>query len=185
MKENREIALKQRAKTIWFTGLPSSGKTTIGEIVNFKLGVHGFVTYMIDGDVLRTGLCKGLKFSEADRAENLRRAAEVCKMFNDAGLIVVAAFVSPLEKDREIVRQILGKDLIEIYVKASVETCISRDPKGNYAKALKGEILDFTGVGSPYEVPKEPDFVADTETGTAQDIASGIVKFLRTSLSVA
>ena len=150
-------------KTIWFTGLPCSGKTTIASELYRKLKEQGMRhIYHLDGDVVRNGLCGGLGFSILDRRENLRRIAEVCKMMNEAGVLVLASFVSPTENMRALVRSIIP-DLQLVHVHCSVEECERRDVKGMYARARKGEIQDFTGVGSEYQAPHDADIIVDTE----------------------
>jgi adenylylsulfate kinase len=148
---------------IWFTGLSGSGKSTLANLLEVELHKKGIKTFLLDGDNMRLGLNKDLGFSENDRGENIRRIGEVGNLMVDAGLVTLAAFVSPFEKDRELVRNILGKEkYIEIYVSTPLEECINRDVKGLYKKALKGEITDFTGVSSPYESPTKADLTIDT-----------------------
>ena len=148
---------------IWFTGLSGSGKSTLANLLEVELHKKGIKTFLLDGDNMRLGLNKDLGFSENDRGENIRRIGEVGNLMVDAGLVTLAAFVSPFEKDREMVRNILGKEkYIEIYVSTPLEECINRDVKGLYKKALKGEITDFTGVSSPYEAPTKADLTIDT-----------------------
>jgi adenylyl-sulfate kinase len=155
---------RQRGIVVWFTGLSGSGKTTIAVEVEKRLFDQDKLVYRLDGDSLRQGVNAGLGFSQADRKENIRRAAEVARLFQDAGLIVLASFISPLREMREHARDILPKGaFMEVYVKASVETCIERDPKGFYQKALSGEIKDYTGITQGYEEPAAPELVLDTE----------------------
>lgn len=163
-KLDRERNLEQRAVTIWLTGLSASGKSTIANCIEQALLAKGFKTYLLDGDNVRTGLNNNLGFSPEDRKENIRRIAEVCKLFNDAGIIVIASFISPFFEDREMAKQIVGADHFrEVFVKASLAECEKRDPKGLYAKARKGEIKFFTGIDSPYEEPVAPYATVDTE----------------------
>lgn len=164
-RKDREYAIEQKGKTIWLTGLSGSGKSTIANEVECILNNNGYATYLLDGDDLRLGLCKGLSFTPEDRKENLRRAAEVCKMFNDAGVVVFACFISPFREDRQMVRDIVGESFVELYVNVSLETCERRDPKGLYKKARAGEIPNFTGIGAPYEEPLNPELVVDNEDG--------------------
>lgn len=135
------------------SGLSGSGKSTIANNLEIELNKLGYHTYILDGDNTRMGLNKGLGFSEENRNENLRRISEVCKLMNEAGLIVICSFISPFEKNRELAKSIIGEDFIEIYINASLETCEMRDPKGLYKKARTGEIKDFTGISSPFEIP--------------------------------
>ncbi|ABX08114.1 Adenylylsulfate kinase [Prochlorococcus marinus str. MIT 9211] len=150
---------------LWFTGLSGSGKSTLANAVNAALFKKGFSTYVLDGDNVRHGLCKDLGFSDVDREENIRRISEVAKLFLDAGIIVLTAFVSPFRSDRNAARQLVDKgDFIEVFCSADLKTCEERDTKGLYAKARKGEIKDFTGISSPYEEPDSPEL--NIETGS-------------------
>ena len=160
----REARNGHKGATLWFTGLSGSGKSTLGNAVSSALFARGAQTYVLDGDNVRHGLNRGLTFSPEDRTENVRRIAEVAKLMNDAGLITIAAFVSPYRADRDAARAIASGDFVEVYVKASVEVCASRDPKGLYKKALAGEITGFTGVSkdAPYEAPLNPEVTVDT-----------------------
>jgi adenylylsulfate kinase len=154
-KSNREKIKNQKSCTIWMSGLSGSGKSTIANNLEIMLNRGGYHTYILDGDNTRLGLNKGLGFSEEDRVENLRRVSEVCKLMNDAGLILICSFISPFQKTRELAKSIIGDNFIEVYIDASLETCEKRDPKGLYKKARNGEIKDFTGVSSPFEEPKD------------------------------
>lgn len=167
---DREKLLKQKSIVVWLTGLSGSGKSTLGKALEKKLLEDGHATYLLDGDSLRTGLNKDLGFSIDDRNENIRRAGEVCKLFADAGLIVITAFISPLLSQRNSIREKFenGK-FLEVYVKASLETCEKRDVKGLYKKARAGEIKDFTGVDSPYEEPVSPEIIIYTEKLSGKD----------------
>ncbi|MBU2537284.1 MAG: adenylyl-sulfate kinase [Proteobacteria bacterium] len=167
-----------RSVALWFTGLSGAGKSTLANAVEEQL--HGFDcrTFVLDGDNVRHGLCGDLGFTVADRAENIRRIAEVSKLFVDAGMIVMAAFISPFRKDREIARKILGLDFIEIYCKCSLSMCEKRDVKGMYAKARHGEIHNFTGISSPYEVPEQPDLVINTGEMSIASCAAEIISLL-------
>lgn len=170
-RNDRFSVLGQKGVAVWMTGLSASGKSTIAvETEKILIGM-GKAVYRIDGDNLRHGLNSDLGFSEKDRFENIRRAAEVCALFVDAGLIVLASFISPLASMRSLARVKTGDSFIEVYVKADVETCYKRDPKGLYKKARAGEIPDFTGVTAPYEVPPSPDLVLDTERYSIEDCA--------------
>lgn len=162
-RNHREKLMNQKSILIWFTGLSGSGKSTVANAFESKLHTLNFKTYTLDGDNIRGGLNKNLTFSDEDRSENIRRIAEVSKLFLDAGTIVIACFVSPFEKDRELVKQIVGSDdYVEVFVDTPIEECEKRDVKGLYKKARLGEIKDFTGISSPYEVPKNPDISIDT-----------------------
>jgi len=154
----------QKPKTLWFTGLSGSGKTSLANEIEKRLWEMGKHTMLLDGDNVRMGLNKNLGFKEQDRIENIRRVSEVAKLLNDAGLIVLAAFISPYNRDRENAKEIIGReDFIEIYVSTSLQECERRDVKGLYRKARSGEIPNFTGIGSPYETPEKPDIIIDTE----------------------
>jgi adenylylsulfate kinase len=180
-RNDRFSVLGQKGVAVWMTGLSASGKSTIAvETEKILIGM-GKAVYRLDGDNLRHGLNSDLGFSEKDRFENIRRAAEVCALFVDAGLIVLASFISPLASMRSLARVKTGDSFIEVYVKADVETCYKRDPKGLYKKARAGEIPDFTGVTAPYEVPPSPDLVLDTERYSIEEcvriLADKILQF--------
>ena len=166
---------KHRSLVLWFTGLSGSGKSTISDELEqllFKAGIH---TYLLDGDNIRLGLNKGLGFSETDRNENLRRIAEVARLFVDAGIVVLSAFVSPLIKDRDMIRGIIGEgNFIEIYINTSLEECERRDVKGFYKKARRGEIKNFTGISAPYEPPLNPAIEIDTKIQSVEESALAI-----------
>jgi adenylylsulfate kinase len=167
-KENR---LNQRAKVIWLYGLSGSGKSTLAIALERRLHADGFTTHLLDGDNIRTGLNQGLGFSDIDRQENIRRVAEVAKLFVQAGVVALCSFITPARALRTLAREIIGADnFIEIYVKASYETCAKRDPKGLYAKANAGGVSQFTGRDSRFEPPQQNDGAAiiDTETVTAE-----------------
>ena len=155
--------MKQRSKVLWFTGLSGSGKSTIANEVERELYQIGYLTMLLDGDNVRAGINSNLGFSEDDRKENIRRIAEVAKLFVHDGIITLCSFVSPTTELRQLARSIIGKDdFIEIYVNAPVEVCEQRDVKGLYAKARRGEIKDFTGVNAPFEEPVNADIVLQT-----------------------
>jgi adenylylsulfate kinase len=163
-KALREDLLNQKGKLIWFTGLSGSGKSTIANLLEQKLFELGFKTYLLDGDNVRLGLNSDLGFSDEDRKENIRRVREISALMLDAGLIVITAFVSPFRGDRDKIRKMLKKgDFIEVYVNCSLEECESRDVKGLYKKARSGEISDFTGINSVYEVPLTPEIELKTD----------------------
>ena len=162
-REARSNQRGHRSAILWFTGLSGSGKSTLANAVNIVLHKNGYSTYVLDGDNIRHGLCKDLGFSDVDREENIRRIGEVSKLFLDAGIIVLTAFVSPFRVDRENARSLVGEnDFIEIYCSANLSVCETRDTKGLYAKARNGEIKDFTGISSPYEDPQSPELKIDT-----------------------
>jgi adenylylsulfate kinase len=164
-RTGREKLLKQRGATIWFTGLPSSGKSTIAFTLEHALVERGHLTYVLDGDNIRHGLNKNLGFSPEDRNENIRRIGEVAKLFADAGVLACTSFISPYRADRDQARQIhdaAGLPFVEVYVKTPVELCEQRDPKGLYKKARAGQLKEFTGISAPYEEPLKPELVIDT-----------------------
>jgi adenylylsulfate kinase len=179
-REDRETLLKQKGVLIWFTGLSASGKSTVANEVTYQLHQMGKLTYVLDGDNIRHGLNKNLGFSPGDREENIRRISEVGNLFADAGCITTTAFISPYRKDRDFARQLLGDGrFIEIFVKASVETCEKRDPKGLYQKAKNGEIKEFTGVSAPYEEPLRPEIVLDADTMTIEEEVEMVLDYLK------
>jgi adenylylsulfate kinase len=164
---------------VWFTGLSASGKSTIAHHVEKELFNQSIRTYVLDGDNVRHGINSDLGFSREDRKENLRRIAEFSKLFVDAGLLVLAAFISPYETDREYIRNRLkDNDFLEIYVKCSLEECEHRDPKGQYKKARAGIIKDYTGISTPYEEPKNPDLVIDTQKLTLQESVLMVIDYM-------
>lgn len=179
-REDREKHKGHRSFVLWFTGLPSSGKSTIAHHVEkalFEMGCH---TYVFDGDNVRHGLCSDLGFSESERKENIRRIAEVIKLFIDAGIICLTAFVSPLRKDREMAKTIIGSgDFIEIYVKCPVEVCESRDKKGLYKKARMGLIQNYTGINGLYEEPTEPDLILETDKYNIETCVNKVIELIK------
>jgi adenylylsulfate kinase len=178
-RDDRRRLLGQRGVTLWLTGLSASGKSTIACIVERKLIDRRKLAYRLDGDNVRHGLNNNLGFSAADRAENIRRIGEVANLFTDAGVIVLASFISPYRRDRDAVRALMpAGDFVEVYVKASVEAAERRDPKGLYKKARAGEIKNFTGLDDPYEVPENPEIVVDTEALTPDQAADEIAAYL-------
>jgi bifunctional enzyme CysN/CysC len=162
-QEERVRMTGRKGLVVWMTGLSGSGKTTIAQEVERRLLEAGQPTYILDGDKIRRGLCADLGFSDADRTENIRRVGECANLFRDAGIITLVTLISPFAASRDQARRIVGKSFVEVYVKASVETCKARDPKNLYKKALDGNIPNFTGLTSPYEIPENPDLVLDTE----------------------
>lgn len=161
-REDRERRHGHKAAVLWFTGLSGSGKSTLSSAVEKALFDMGCSTYVLDGDNIRHGLNRNLGFSPEDREENIRRIAEVCRLFVDAGVIVLTAFISPYRADRDAARAVAGDAFIEIYVEADVATCEARDVKGLYKRARAGEIANFTGISAPYEEPLHPDVRVDT-----------------------
>ncbi len=179
-KKDRESQLKQKSFVLWFTGLSASGKSTIANAVEKKLHNLNFKTYLLDGDNVRHGLNKDLGFDEKSRIENIRRVGETAKLFNDAGLIVLTAFISPFISDRLLVRNLFEKNqFLEVYVDASLETCEQRDPKGLYRKARKGEIDDFTGISSRYEKPTKPEIHVINNNVSLDKISDEIITYLK------
>jgi adenylylsulfate kinase len=163
-RHERQILLGQMPYTVWLTGLSASGKSTLAFALERALIEAGRACYVLDGDNVRHGLSRDLGFSDTDRTENIRRIAEVAKLMNDAGLIVITAFISPLRSDRDMAKTIIGDDQYrEIYVSTSIEVCESRDPKGLYEKARAGLVKEFTGISAPYETPTNPSLILDTE----------------------
>lgn len=166
-RARREMQNGHSGAIIWFTGLSGSGKSTLAYAVEESLHLQGCQTIVLDGDNVRHGLCSDLGFSDKDRQENIRRIGEVAKLFMEAGVIVLAAFISPYRADRERVRAMVGlNDFLEVYCNASLEICEKRDLKGLYKKARAGEIAEFTGISSTYEIPKAPDIILNTEVTT-------------------
>jgi adenylyl-sulfate kinase len=162
-KNNRSISLSHNPCTIWLTGLSASGKSTLAFALEQRLVELGHACYVLDGDKIRHGLNRDLDFTKEGRAENIRRVAEVARLMNDAGLIVIAAFISPLMSDRAIARSIIGDDsFIEVYLSTSLSVCESRDPKGLYLKARSGDVKEFAGISAQYELPVSPDMTFDT-----------------------
>ncbi|MFW6238594.1 MAG: adenylyl-sulfate kinase [Bacillota bacterium] len=183
--EDRCVAMDQVGQVLWFTGLSASGKSTIAVEVEKALMEKGLVTYRLDGDNVRQGLNKDLGFSPEDRNENIRRISEVAALFKDAGVITLAAFISPYQEVRDFARECAGENFFkEIYVKADVETCAERDPKGLYEQAMKGEIENFTGVSAPYEEPEAPDLVLDTRKLSVAECRDRVLNIVETETSL-
>lgn len=178
-KEARAELKQQRPRVLWFTGLSGAGKSTLANLVEKKLHSMGRHTYLLDGDNVRHGLNRDLGFTDADRVENIRRIAETAKLFVDAGLIVLTAFISPFRSERRIAREMLEEgEFIEIFVDTPIEVCEQRDPKGLYQKARSGELKNFTGVDSDYEPPENPEIVVNGAEASAEELAEEIVKYL-------
>ncbi|MBM3162693.1 MAG: adenylyl-sulfate kinase [Chlorobi bacterium] len=178
-RADREKLNHHKGRVIWLTGLSGSGKSTLANALDIELHRTGMRTYILDGDNIRQGLNRDLGFSEADRVENIRRVAEVARLMMDAGLIVITAFISPFIKDRQMARELVGeRDFLEVYVSAPLDVCEERDPKGLYQKARRGEIPLMTGIGSPYEPPVQPDFIADTGNVPLNSIVEALMAVL-------
>ena len=183
-KSQREILHGHKAYLLWFTGLSGSGKSTLANLVEIELYKKGLSTYILDGDNVRQGINKDLSFAPKHRSENIRRIAEISNLMLDAGVITLAAFVSPYKKDREVVKQIVGPDkFIEIYVNTTLEACESRDVKGLYKKARAGEIKNMTGISAPYQAPTHPDLEIITDGQTIQESVAVIMQFLNTKFN--
>ncbi len=179
-RSERAQQKKQKPCVIWFTGLSGAGKSTIANALEGELFRKGYHSYLLDGDNVRFGLNKDLGFSDADRVENIRRIGEVAKLFADAGLIVVTAFISPFRADREMVRKLLpAGEFFEIHVHAALDVCESRDPKGLYKKARAGQIKNFTGIDSPYEAPDAPEMTLDTGALSVEQAVQQLLEFLK------
>jgi len=179
-KERRAKEKQQISCVLWFTGLSGSGKSTIANALESRLIEMKKHTYLLDGDNIRAGLNQDLTFSDKDRGENIRRIGEVSKLFVDAGLIVLTAFISPFREDRKKVRDLFNKnEFIEIFVNSSLKTCELRDPKGLYRKAREGKISNFTGLSSPYEIPKNAEIVLNTDDFNIDENVEKVVNFLK------
>lgn len=184
-KSQREEQHGHKAYLIWFTGLSGSGKSTLANLVEMALHQKGASTYILDGDNIRQGINKDLSFAPEDRSENIRRIAEISNLMLDAGILTLAAFVSPYIKDRERVKQIVGaENFIEIYVNTSIEECERRDVKGLYKKARKGEIKNMTGISAPYQAPVSPDFEVITDKQSIAKSVNTILNYLNQRLNL-
>ena len=178
-RQDKEKLLEQRSVMIWFTGLSGSGKSTIAIALERELHQRGLLCRILDGDNIRSGINNNLGFTEADRIENIRRIAEVSKLFVDTGIITIAAFISPSNDIREMAANIIGKeDFIEIYVSTPIEECERRDVKGLYAKARRGEIKNFTGISAPFEAPLNPALTLDTSVLSLEECVDKILKLI-------
>jgi adenylylsulfate kinase len=178
-KEDRQRQNGHKSCILWFTGLSGAGKSTLANAVEQKLHERGLKSYVLDGDNIRHGLNRGLGFGPADRKENIRRIAEVAKLFVDAGVIVLTAFISPFREDRELARGLVEPgEFVEIYVKCPLEECERRDPKGLYRKARSGEIAEFTGITSPYEEPLAPELVVESGTQSVEESVRIVLRHL-------
>ncbi len=181
-RQRRNKLNDHHSVVLWFTGLSGSGKSTLAHALEEKLFQKGCRTFVLDGDNIRHGLNSNLDFSEKSRTENIRRVSEVSKLMMESGLIVMTAFISPFNKDRDKARKLISSDdFIEIYCKASLETCESRDVKGLYRRARAGEITNYTGIDSPYEVPENPELTIDTDNQSLEGSVSTILSFLKSN----
>ena len=178
-KTQRELLHGHKSYLLWFTGLSGSGKSTLANLVEIALHQQGLSTYILDGDNIRQGINKDLSFAPQDRSENIRRIAEISNLMLDAGVVTLAAFVSPYIKDREAVKQIVGLDnVIEIYINTTLKVCEQRDVKGLYKKARVGEIKNMTGISAPYQAPTHPDLEIITDGQTIKESVAVIMQFL-------
>jgi len=176
-KIDKENLLKQKSVSFWMIGLSGSGKSTLAKALEQVLHEKGRLTMLLDGDNLRTGINNNLGFSEEDRLENIRRAAEAAKLFVQSGVITICSFISPTEKIREMAKSIIGDDCLEVYINAPLEVCEERDVKGLYKKARNGEIKNFTGIDSPFEAPKNPALEIRTDLKSREECLSDLVDF--------
>ncbi|MCC7210219.1 MAG: adenylyl-sulfate kinase [Candidatus Brocadia sp.] len=180
-KDDRVNLMKQKGVTIWLTGLSGSGKSTIAVELEHALLENKHLAYILDGDNIRHGLNKNLGFSPEDRTENIRRIGEVAKLFTDANMIAITAFISPYRQDRDNVRKLLKDgEFIEIYIKCPIEVCEQRDTKGLYKKARAGEVKEFTGISAPYEEPLHPELTVDTSKMTVDESTRAVLNYLET-----
>jgi adenylylsulfate kinase len=178
-KEARRRLNRHNSVVLWFTGLSGSGKSTIANAVEKQLYEKGLRTYLLDGDNIRHGINQDLSFNPSDRKENIRRIGEISKLFVDAGMIVITAFISPYLQDRSLARSILEEgEFIEVYIKCSLDECEKRDPKGLYKKARTGEISEFTGISSPYEEPNSPEIIIETDRLSIKESAEQVIHYL-------
>jgi len=169
-REEKERLLNQRSRVIWFTGLSGSGKTTLAVALEKALFEKGFLCQILDGDNIRSGINSNLGFSPEDRAENIRRIAQIAKLFLNSGVICICAFVSPTEVIRKLAKGIIGTDdFLEIFISTPLEICESRDVKGLYSKARSGEVKEFTGISAPFEIPGKPFLIIDTSDRTVEE----------------
>ena len=181
----KEQLLGQKGLMVWFTGLSGSGKSTLAVALERELHQRGLLCRILDGDNIRSGINNNLGFSAADREENIRRIAEVGKLFVDTGIITLAAFISPDEKMRQMAASIIGNgDFLEVYVNTPIEACEKRDVKGLYAKARKGEIKNFTGVSAPFEVPENPDISIDTSVTSLEESVQALLSIILPKIKI-
>ncbi|MBK3517690.1 adenylyl-sulfate kinase [Carboxylicivirga marina] len=181
-RSDKEQYLKQKAKVIWITGLSGSGKSTLAHGLERRLAERGYLTQVLDGDNIRTGINNNLGFTAEDRNENIRRIAEINKLFLNCGIITINAFISPTNAVRQMAREIIGDDFIEIFVDASFETCAQRDPKGLYKKALAGEIKNFTGLDAPFDRPEDAEVTVDTNKLSIEEGIEKAYEFVKSEV---
>lgn len=174
-KKDKEGLLKQRGVVVWMVGLSGSGKSTLARALENTLHEEGILTQLLDGDNLRVGVNNNLGFSPEDRVENIRRAAEVSKLFVNAGVVTICSLISPTKAIRDMAREIIGEDYVEVFISCPVEVCEERDVKGLYAKARKGEIKDFTGISAPFEEPQNADLVVETDKHSIEECHQQLV----------
>jgi adenylylsulfate kinase len=175
----KELRLKQKAKVLWMTGLSGSGKTTIGLALEKELYRQGFLVMLLDGDLVRTGINNNLRFSVEDRKENIRRIAEISKLFVNCGIITINCFISPTDEIRTMAKNIIGQDdYLEVFVDAPIEVCETRDVKGLYAKARSGEVPEFTGISSPFDIPHDPGLTLKTDTMGVEESVRIALEFI-------
>jgi adenylylsulfate kinase len=177
-KADKENLLKQKAFAFWMVGLSGSGKSTLAKALERVLHEKGYLTMLLDGDNLRTGINNNLGFSEEDRLENIRRAAESAKLFVQCGVVTICSFISPSEKTRQMAKEIIGQDCLEVYINAPLEVCEQRDVKGLYKKARNGLIKNFTGIDSPFEVPRSPALEIRTDQKSFEESLDELVHFV-------
>ena len=178
-RSEKEHMLKQKAKVLWMTGLSGSGKTTLGLALEKELFKRGFLVMLLDGDLVRTGINNNLKFSVEDRKENIRRIAEMSKLFVNCGIITINCFISPTDEIRSMAKDIIGqKDFLEVFIDAPLEICETSDVKGLYAKARKGEILEFTGISSPFDIQPDPDLILNTDHFSIEESVQSALDFI-------
>lgn len=181
--DDRARLMGQRPHVIWFTGLSGAGKSTLANLLDQRLHAQGIRSFVLDGDLLRTGLNRGLGYSDADRSENIRRAAEVARLMADAGLVVLVAFISPFRRDRDVARALFAAgEFSEVFLDTPLAVAEQRDPKGLYARARRGEIPQFTGIDSPYEAPESPELRIDTATSTVEDALELLLQHIKVQI---
>jgi adenylylsulfate kinase len=178
-REDKEAFLNQRSMVIWMTGLSGSGKTTVAKGVERYLHSQGVLNQLLDGDNIRIGISNNLNFSSEDRGENIRRIAEVSKLFMNCGIVTLNCFVSPTKKVRQVAKDIIGeKNFVEVFINASISTCEKRDVKGLYKKARQGEIKDFTGISAPFEAPENPELEINTSELSIEESVQKVLDYI-------
>lgn len=178
-RSDRERLMEQRGVTLWFTGLSGAGKSTLAVATEEALYEQGYLTYILDGDNIRSGINSNLGFSPEDRTENIRRIAEIAKLYRDTGIINLTAFISPYREDRQLARRLADGDFIEVHVDAPLDICEERDPKGLYKKARSGEIKDFTGIDAPYEAPEKPEIYVNSDEQSIAECVEQVMEYLK------